>query len=430
MKMSMKTHLDAQKFAVFISVSIILTLLFMLKGTVGPPDFDEKYHFATIEEFSNQLPSPDISSMETATGPLWHLAVATSVKIFGFGVESSARISALAFSIAFLFVLVFYLVPDAEFGVAIPLTLIVAFNPTFIWFSTLAMTEIPALLFVGGFLALIVSDRQPDNSTAILMALLLSAAVWTRQTWVVLMPLAFLPLIDTDALSLRGLLRSSVMVYALIVLILCGFLFYVWGGLSPPGEYATHHNPTFTVEQLYFGAALFCLYYWPVTFYRKFNIKLALLALIVALSTLMVDSWIAKQLIALGSIANPQGLLQGALNIVAQTIHPWAATLLYVAMIGVGFYAAFSFALSKKYDRHSLVFACFLLLTLLSIVILPQPWERYWLSWLLVFPIFLCTGISKKRGRIILWVTAINITVLGFSYTAYQLVYLGERAYT
>jgi hypothetical protein len=430
MKMSMKTDLSAQKFAVFISVAIILTLLFVLKGTAGPPDFDEHFHFATIENFSNQLPNPDISSMETATGPLWHLAVATSVKMFGFGVESSARISALAFSIAFLFVLVFYLVPDAEFGVAIPLTLIVAFNPTFIWFSTLAMTEIPALLFVGGFLALIVSDRQPGNSTAILMALLLSAAVWIRQTWIVLMPLAFLPLIDPDALSLRGLLRSGVVVYALIVLILCGFLFYVWGGLSPPGDYATHHNPTFNVEQLYFGAALFCLYYWPVTFYSNFNIKLALLALIVALSTLMVDSWIAKPLIALGAIANPQGLLQGALNIVAQTIHPWAATLLYVAMIGVGFYAAFSFALSKKYDRHSLVFASFLLLTLLSIVFLPQPWERYWLSWLLFFPIFLCDGIDKKRGRIILWVTAISITVLGCSYTAYQLVYVGERAYT
>jgi hypothetical protein len=422
----MKLRERKSRLLAFILVSIGIVSLFLIKGVQGPIDFDEGFHFDTIEAFSRQLPYPDIVSTESATSPLWHLSVAAMVKSFGFEVPTAARVSSLLFSVAFLFVLVFYLLPEAKVEIALPVAVMVAFQPTYIWLSTLAMTEIPALFFTGTVLAIVLSERPSTNFTGVAVALLLGAAVWTRQTWIALTPLVLFSLVDWKDLSLRELMRSGAVVFLVLTAAIAGVLFYLWGGLSPPGDYDTNHSPELNLEQLYFGAALFCFYYWPLAFSQDFNTKYFLGSFLFAISALVFFPSICQPFLDGEVLGNPQGALQGAYNLLGIKLSPWVSVFTVISMIWVGAYALVTFITSKVYRQYDIRLSLLLCLTLVVILVIPQVWERYWLSFLVFFPLFYSSGLQGKRAKVILWLLATYTFILGVSYSLYQLTQEGR----
>ena len=98
----------------------------------------------------------------------------------------------------------------------------------------------------------------------------------------------------------------------------------------------------------------------------------------------------------------------------------------FLSMIWAGAYALVMLITSKVYRQYDVQLLLLLCLTLVVILVIPQVWERYWLSFLVFFPLFYSSGLEGKRAKIILWLVALNTFVLGASYSLYQLTQEGR----
>jgi hypothetical protein len=190
------------------------------------------FHFVTVMQFRDRFPNIDISHVQTATAPLYHLIVAAisgPLRLSEGGTQFVAALFAAGLAAAVAWFAGTVATGWFRMVIAAPVLL----SPYF-WESALWMlNDAAALLFA--FLAFTLVLRHTGSSRAqLITGLLLAAAIATRQTYVwALVPVVAVLLLEAKERSATSRLAAvaRVAVPSLLVLLT---LVIVWKGLIPP----------------------------------------------------------------------------------------------------------------------------------------------------------------------------------------------------
>lgn len=209
-------------------------------------------HLPTILRLAHELPRVDITSIEVATGPLFHLLVAVPVRVLDLGpVGAQIAGSLLAAGCAALVLLA---APGSVHAtrtrllIAAPLLLSPYFWQSALWLNT----DDTAVLFGLGALLLALHDRR--TRTCAVVGGLLACAVATRQTWVWLVPPAAAAVLQPWAPPGRASARLALVCgppLAVLVILLVS-----WRGLTPPAFQNANDTPPSAVSISYCFALL------------------------------------------------------------------------------------------------------------------------------------------------------------------------------
>jgi hypothetical protein len=202
------------------------------RSTAGGRD-ERNFHLPTVLELAEELPSPDLENVQTATSPGFHLVLSVFGRLVSDDRELLELVGAL-FSLAMVLVAYRLLARSVDrwlaFGLTLPLLLSHYVLQSAAWLNT----DNAALLFI--LLVLGVALEPPATAGAFARGgLYLFLAVWARQLalW------AAGPFVVAAALTGRLRDRRPLLLAGLAVLpalAVIGFLAIAWGGyLTPPG---------------------------------------------------------------------------------------------------------------------------------------------------------------------------------------------------
>lgn len=225
-----------------------------LSGRVYPGTGQDQfwYHLPTIQEMAREFPRVDVVDVQTATGPLFHLSIATIARATGWG-PIALQVAGSLYGAAVLALAVLLARRTGQPGrfllVAAPLLLAHSFWVCTLWLNT----DVAALLFAAmSLVGLIGAQRHPRLLW--LVATAAAAAVATRQIYVwLLVPIAA-AIILTGAGDWRRRVGKAAAVCAPAALVLVT-LVALWQGLAPP-RFVGGHTTHATWAGVSFGAAL------------------------------------------------------------------------------------------------------------------------------------------------------------------------------
>ena len=402
--------------AAWLATIVVIALLF--HGLGAPLDFDEHYHLAAIEKILAEFPSVDLLHTPAATPVLYHLIVAGTAPLAANAV-AAARITSAVMSVVALWGI--YWLASRKLVLKYPLwtTVLIALHPAFLWHSGLIMTELPSLCWAVLGLVCLTTIGSP-HWAAISSGVCVSAAIWTRQTWV-LLPAALL------ITAWRNFRRDRVLNGPLIIagcsgLLAAAGLFLLWKGFSPPGEYASTHGPTLNLFQPFLGLALVGLYlpmlalsWWPgkrVIVYAAVTAALAPLP-----GTSPIHTYLSG-----ATLENPQGALQGILNLTATRLSPQLAAALLIVLVGIGTIGlARIVRVAKGAPGAAFSLLCLAVLAV-ELLVIPQNWERYWSAAvpMIVLPSMVAMERKPSSGAALVAQYA-YLVALSVAYFLYQL---------
>jgi hypothetical protein len=205
-------------------------------------DLDERlFHLPSIQQFMEQLPTPNLVDYPSATTPLYHLVLAGVGLIIGEDV-GGLRVINLLISLCALGTAAWAMGRSGAL-LALPLAL----SPYFVGPAVRLSTDNAALLGVFLSLGLLQAERERPLSAGLAAA----AAVMTRQihAWIL------------GLLLLRAVRRPSTQAWAAAAVPagLLGATVWMWGSLTPPG-FASGHSRGLNPDTLVFALAIFGLY--------------------------------------------------------------------------------------------------------------------------------------------------------------------------
>ncbi|MVU77331.1 hypothetical protein GPX89_08735 [Nocardia sp. ET3-3] len=221
--------------------------------TAGGND-QRAFHWPSVLQIRGSFPHLDVVGLNTATGPLYHLAVAAIAGPLGLGEHGTQVVGALfAGCLAGLAVQYARSVPTwylCALAVA-PLLLSAYFWQSALWM----LTDDAALLFAMAAMILMIAD--PTTRGRVAVGVLVAAAIATRQTFVWLLAPAVLSCVDPvrPRHARRATLRDAALVAVPGVVVLAG-LIVLWGGLTPPAmRQFNAANPSWTAIAFTFAVA-------------------------------------------------------------------------------------------------------------------------------------------------------------------------------
>jgi 4-amino-4-deoxy-L-arabinose transferase-like glycosyltransferase len=402
---------------VFLALIVLLALL--LRGLDAPIDFDEHYHLATIEQIREQFPAVQMDKTSAATSPLYHFMAAGIAGLIR-GNPAAARILSAGMAIGAMWGLYWLARRRLQSTRALWMATVVALHPAILWFSSMAMTEVPSLFWA--ILALVaVTELRPPWLAGLSAGICLGAAVWTRQTWVFLSAV-FLIVAWRRRLSVRDCLRDPMTVAGLMALLSAGALFAMWGGFYPPQEYASSHDLALNFGQPLFGLAMIGFYMPFAALSGRMPPKVIAGAAAVTVLVAIPPAGMVRLYAAGESLANPQGALQNVLNIIASKIGHLPASAVCVALIALGALAIFRWVHAAAGNR-AIAFAMLCLAGLtVELLLVPQVWERYWSP---AVPMMLLVGIvtmeRSGRSRKAIRLQYAYLMSIGLAYFVWQL---------
>jgi 4-amino-4-deoxy-L-arabinose transferase-like glycosyltransferase len=395
----------------------ILLIAVVVHGLNAPLDFDEHYHLAAIEKIRTDLPRVDLRHSPAATPLLYHAMVAGAATLIE-DTLVAARIVTATFSLVAIWGL--YWLASRPMALERPLwaTVLVAVNPGFLWHSGLAMTELPSLCWAVLSLVSLMAIHAPIRA-AMASGLCASAAVWTRQTWV-LLPLAFL--VAATGEHLRGRRLDGRLIGAGCLGMLGAVpLFLIWGGFSPPGQYASSHNPTLNPFQPFFGLALLGFYLPGFALSSCPRRRVIVIVMAVMLLSLFPSTSPLRVHSAGGLLDNPQGALQGLLNLIAKESIPRVAAVCWMLLIGVGTAGMVRVIRSASAAPSTAFTLLCLAILAFELAAIPQTWERYWSAAIPMTVFLALAAMERSGGRLALRVQYLYSIALGAAYFIHQL---------
>ena len=288
-------------------IGLVALLAFEVNQRGTPPIFDEdllynrQMRFDTVE-WSRVL-TADLT--DQTVGPLWQLTHRLAKPLTQY---NAFRMRLLNIALALIALYVFH-ATFRRLGEAKPLDAALALYalPT-LWIVTgMAITEVPAILFVAlSLYALVTSLQQNSLGWAALGGLCASIAALGRTPYVALAPAAVL-----TALLLRQHVRQLVL-YGFIAASLPLFFFLQWRGLLPPIAQEKDFGIAYDHAVFSFGyAAILVAFLAPGWFTRKRLTRraVAVLTLCFLVLNVLVLNW---QIVPLaGSIGEPLQRVSG-----------------------------------------------------------------------------------------------------------------------
>lgn len=264
-------------------------------GLDFPDAFDERtFHHPTIQQFCRELPFPDLADYMSATGPLYHLAMAPLCRVSGDDLEV-LRVANYLLGIGLLLAVASLLARSRSqpaWGLALAM-LPIATSLYVIGPSVRLSTDVAAWLLV--VLSLSALDRaQSDLADAskhrwmwhvAFAAAAATAAVLTRQLhiWLAGM-IALFALVNPLSSHQRGLVLglSAAPPLALLPLVL------LWGGLTPPFFAGHQVGPNPEVALIFFALLGFLAVFFTPWLLRELGTPRATAA---AAATAMFAGW-------------------------------------------------------------------------------------------------------------------------------------------
>lgn len=192
------------------------------------------YHLTTIQQFADQLPSPDLVNYPAAQTPLFHLLVAMWGSVVGMELWGLRIVAVLiSYGLALVLYRLLRRYGGLELWPAVGLAALFAFSPYIFGQSFILVTDNLALLFGLVAVERLLAFQRGGGFPAFAIACgAISLAVLTRQSSGWLAALAFLVLVLHARHDLRsllggvGLLGLAVLPFAALVL--------AWDGLVSP----------------------------------------------------------------------------------------------------------------------------------------------------------------------------------------------------
>jgi len=263
---SSRSHRVMEIIAVSIIVLPFLAVLFYSDWLrMAIPTFhdgDEQiYHFPIIKSFSEQLPFPDISDYNSATGPLYHIVLAAGVRLLGLEIHS-LRLLNMLFSIigCIVFYKILRLRSDNHLLSAL-VSIVFSLSPYFFGSSFRLLTDnFAIMLYFASVYFLLKFSEKPNYGYWFSFCIFAMLCTVTRQVYVHIFLIGlfvsvFNPSINTKAKLVMtiGTFLSAIPLMMLIVL---------WEGFTPPtfqDKYAT--SIVFLPRSAGFAVAVVGVYY-------------------------------------------------------------------------------------------------------------------------------------------------------------------------
>lgn len=232
-------------------------ILFGPSGDVNSAAADQNHHhLPVIRLFASQLPWPDIRDYESATAPLWHIALAIPARL-GASDVLLRLLTALSGGILVLVVAMGarrFSLGQATALMALPLAL----NPYVLYSSMWITTDVPALTVVAlAMLSCYASRRWSGIPLAIAVAI--------RQTSVWALP-ALAVLSAQRSRERGGTAKAVLLSQALALLpavVMLGLLAFQWQGLMPP-RYRNIHDRGLSLATPAFSLAMVAVWGVPL----------------------------------------------------------------------------------------------------------------------------------------------------------------------
>jgi hypothetical protein len=231
--------------AMFLSVTLPLlwgdnTATLFFDGSRDERD----YHWPTIVEFANELPTPNLHDYQSATTPLFHLTMAV-------GKAAGApflllRVLNLLISVACVSAVFAFLTRYTTLERAFLYALAFALSLYVVNGAVRLMTDNMALLFVVLAMIALAEPQPPPAGRVIAATIWMALAVLTRQTAIWLVPVAVWQAIRWREVPLGRRLRDAA-ILAVPILVLVPFVL-LWHGLAPPSSANLHQVQSGTLR--------------------------------------------------------------------------------------------------------------------------------------------------------------------------------------
>jgi len=259
---------------------------------------DLKFHWVAIQQFADELPSPDLSDYASATTPGYHLLLAPIAKL-GVG-HTGIQLIASIWTLGLLGVLAWVLAH--RFGKAAAILILPMLVSMYVLFPGVWLLPDNAG-WLGVLLIVLLSLRQhPTWKTHTIAGVLLIVLIWMRQIHIwaggIIWLSAWLGSVDQTP-SIRRLFSSPIdrtgrtliaigcTIPAFTMLV---WFMMLWGGLVPPTFQGMHQGPNlatpgFILTQLAILSLFFTPMLWPRlketwAYHGKWIIAAALVGLI------------------------------------------------------------------------------------------------------------------------------------------------------
>jgi hypothetical protein len=237
-----------------LGAAVLLGAIFTGVSNLRAASDQRDYHLRVIEQFSSQLPRPDLSDYRSATGPGYHLLMAVVHRWFT-NDERALRAVSAGITLLLLAMLGWAVGRYVKWTTAVALCLPML---TSLYVFVSGVWLLPDnLAWLTVLAALLVAHRpRADDLMFVAAALVLAAAVFVRQTN--LWPLGVLVLAATlspfepveGELALRPPLhplwrRVSVLMLLMGIpaVVVLAWFYRMWHGLTPPAFQSTHGGP-------------------------------------------------------------------------------------------------------------------------------------------------------------------------------------------
>jgi len=247
--------------AIFVCVTSAVVAALGVMVTAGGVD-QHHYHWPTVNRMQSELPTLDITNVETATSPLYHVIVAIFSRLFGL-TESQAQFVASIFAAGLAALVVWYAAsikkPSLGALAAAPLLL----SPYF-WQSALWMlNDAAALLFCLAAFIVTLRQRPAKGRSQLAIGFLLAAAIATRQSYI----WCLAPTAITTIYVMQGYSTPAKM--AAIARIVCpglatiSALVLLWNGVAPP-NFQESNAGTLSWTGIPYTFAVCSIFFFPV----------------------------------------------------------------------------------------------------------------------------------------------------------------------
>lgn len=257
---------------------LVLSWSVILSGNLsgrGAAD-DLNFHWLVIQQFADQLPSPDLSDYESATTPGYHLVLSPVVKA-GVG-HMGTQLVASVWTLVFFMVLTWTVA--AKFGKAAVVLMLPMLMSMYVLYPGIWL--LPDNAGWLGVLAILLLSLKPNPTwkTWALSGVLLFALIWMRQIHIWAASIIWLSAwlgSSTTTPTLRNLFSSCVertgrtFIALACTIPACTALVWfmaMWGGLVPPIFQDMHQGPNtatpgFILTQLSILSMFFFPMLWP-----------------------------------------------------------------------------------------------------------------------------------------------------------------------
>lgn len=204
-----------------LALAVPALTIVILRVSIGTWGYDQdESHLPTVQQFSAQLPSPDLRDYRSTTGPLWHLALSLLHRM---GVpDAGLRLAGVAAGIGLVCAVWCAIRRSVGPAVAAAMALPVACSPFVLGGSAWITTDVPAALCMTLAIA---AMTAPHGARPV-------AGVWAALATGVRQPFAWIavPLMWVAWRDRSWRLAAAALLPVAVLLALV----WAWGGLTPP----------------------------------------------------------------------------------------------------------------------------------------------------------------------------------------------------